>query len=311
MKKVFALLIVLLVLIGASLSLGYWNEIHDFFASVFFVQSITINDLKTKYAAASATGRKVKILVMPGHEPGYGGAEYHDLAERDMNVELAMQLATDLNKDSRFDVVVARGETGWNSDIQNYFDTHADDIKSFVSNKKAEMNRLISLGQVTKVTDGAPHGNATTQAAFHLFGINKWADDNNIDIMIHVHFNNYPRRHPSSPGPYTGFTIYTPDAQYSNALATRAMAGNVFQQLIKVEPVSNFPPETAGIVDDQDLIAIGEGNTADGVSMLIEYAYIYEPQFATTISRSVALNSYADKTAQGVEDFFNTKLASR
>jgi N-acetylmuramoyl-L-alanine amidase len=309
MKKSLILLVTILsvvVIVWAN-----FLNIKDFFASVFFVQSITVNDLKTKYLTAQTTGRKVKILVMPGHEPGYGGAEYRDLAERTMNVELANDLVNYLKEDSHFDVVVARDNTAWNPDLQNYFSTHADDIKNFTATKKAEMNRLISLGQVTKVTDGVPHGNATTQAAFHLFGINKWADDNNIDIMIHVHFNNYPRRYESRPGAYTGFTIYTPDAQYSNAAATRAIAGNVFKRLNEVELVSNFPPETAGIVDDQDLIAIGEGNTADGVSMLIEYAYIYEPQFTNPTTRSTTLDTYAKKTAQGVEEFFNANLANR
>ena len=40
-------------------------------------------ELQTKYKAATSGGPKVKILVMPGHEPNYGGTDYQGLYERE------------------------------------------------------------------------------------------------------------------------------------------------------------------------------------------------------------------------------------
>ena len=47
----------------------------------------TVADLRSRYDDARASGnKKVKILIVPGHEPIYGGAEFGALKERDMNV---------------------------------------------------------------------------------------------------------------------------------------------------------------------------------------------------------------------------------
>ena len=41
---------------------------------------VTVDALKSGYAAAEAPGgTKIRILIVPGHEPDYGGAEYGSL----------------------------------------------------------------------------------------------------------------------------------------------------------------------------------------------------------------------------------------
>jgi N-acetylmuramoyl-L-alanine amidase len=64
---------------------------------------------------------KVKILLVPGHEPGYGGAEYRDLKERDMTVELAQDLESFLNTNGHYQVFVTRDTYQWSTDFSNYF----------------------------------------------------------------------------------------------------------------------------------------------------------------------------------------------
>src|SRR6185436_8364106 len=136
--------------------------------------------------------------------------------------------------------------------------------------------RLLGNGTVSKVKDGVIHNSAPPNVALRLFGINKWVNENKVDLAIHVHFNDYPRRNRSIAGEYSGFSIYVPEKQYVNSTTTLAIADSVFNRLDKYNPVSDFPKEDDGIVEEQELIAIGANDTLSAPSMLIEYGYIYE-----------------------------------
>ena len=77
------------------------------------------------------------------------------------------------------------------------------------------------------------------------------------------------------------------------------------KRLSKYNAISNMPKENSGVTEDQDLIAIGTFNTLDAPSMLIEYGYIYETQFADVKSREMILKDLAFQTYLGVQDFFD------
>lgn len=278
-------------------------------ASLFFVQSIAVTDLHYKYSLAKEGGEKVKILLVPGHEPSYGGTEFKGAKERDMAVDLAAKLSELLKNDDHFSVLVARDKTSWIPDLQTFFDTHETDIAEFTQSKKIEMASLMAAGKVQAVTDGVVHNSVSKEVWTHLFGVNKWANDNQIDIVLHIHFNDNPRKIVSKAGAYKGFAIYVPEAQYSNATTTHAVAERLFSRLGTNFPVSTMPKEAGGIVEDQDLIAIGNANTVDGVSMLVEYGYIYENRFSTAAKRTATIDSLAQQTYLGIEDFFAEKQA--
>ena len=276
------------------------------FATVFLRESITVTELHEKYNEVPQGKSKVRILIMPGHEPNYGGAEYDDLKERDMNVELAGYLNGFFKNNSHYETVVAREGNSWNPDLQNYFDSHWDDIANFFKDNKNEMIRLVNKGTVSKITNGVVHNSAPQNIALRLYGINKWSNENKIDIAIHIHFNDYPRRDSSVPGKYSGLAIYVPERQYSNSTTTRAIADAVFKRLTKYNAISNLPKEDKGVVEEQDLIAIGSYNTSDAPSMLIEYGYIYEPQFTDQKVRESTLKDLAFQTYLGIQDFFGS-----
>lgn len=279
------------------------ENVKNFLAATFFVQSITTEDLKLKYDRSLVTGEKVKILIIPGHEPDFGGTEFGDLKERDMNLVLSEELSEYFKRNPRYEVMVTRDSNGWNPELKKYFDTNWETIRSFTKSKKLEMKRLIENGQVVRVED-VYHNNALSDVATRLYGINKWSVEKEVDILIHVHFNDYPRARTDLPGIYRGFAIYVPEKQYSNSLATREIAQNLFSELKKSFAVSNLPIEDIGIVESQDLIAVGSGNTVDGVSVLIEYGYIYRRQFTNVFLRDDALSEMARLTYRGVQNFF-------
>ena len=127
--------------------------------------------------------------------------------------------------------------------------------------------------------------------------------------MIHLHLNDYPGHSSTVAGKYSGLVIYIPAQQYNNSSTTKAVADAMFKRLSLYNPIDNLPIESGGIIDDPELIAVGVGNTADAASMLIEYDYIYEPQFVNPKVRSLALKDLAYQTYLGLQDFF-TKNAN-
>ncbi len=273
-------------------------------AAVFFTQSTTSANLRTAFDNASSTKKKLNVLIVPGHEPNFGGTEFRDVLERDLNADLALYLAQYLVEDGHYEVAMTRGKDGWNPHLENYFTANDEEIRTFVRSQKMEMLRLVSEGRIIKIGDNVPHNMVPEDVGIRLFGINKWANEQKADIIIHIHFNDsFPRR-AGVPGEYNGFTIYTPERQYSNAQASQDIAKHIFKRLSKMFPVSNLPGEDGGIVEDQDLIAIGNSNTVDGASVLIEYGYIYEPQLRAPAVRNMALRELAFQTYLGLADFF-------
>ena len=113
-----------------------------------------------------------------------------------------------------------------------------------------------------------------------------------------------------SAGKYDGFTIYVPDHQYSNATASKAIGDAIAVRLNAYHATSTAPKENKGVVPDQELIATGSNNSAGAASLLIEYGYIYEPQFQEPSVRSAAINDYAYQPYLGLQDFFKDPVAS-
>jgi N-acetylmuramoyl-L-alanine amidase len=285
-------------------SQNYIENIDEFLAAVIH-KPVQIADVKSKYNTVT---KKVRILIVPGHEPSFGGAEYGNLKERDMTVDLANNLSEFFLNNSHYQVFVTRDKERWNVDLDNYFKNNWNDIVAFLSESKTDLLKSISDGSVQRPKDSSVyHNNAPKNVAYRLYGINKWSNENEIDIAIHIHFNDYPRNDASKPGKYSGLAIYVPERSFYNSSTTDAIAKTVYNRLSKYNATSNLPNEDVGIVEDDDLIAIGAYNTADAASMLIEYGYIYEPQFADPTIRSKTVRELAYQTYLGIEDFFDQK----
>lgn len=302
----------LLVFLGASSkvflqTLEEHKSTTNMSASAFFTQSITTPEIQKKFNIAVATGQRVRILLVPGHEPNFGGTEYKNLKERDMVVDLVQELARYLHADPRYEVVISRGKEAWNPEFQKYFEEQKESIYSFVASQKEEMARLAESGKITLVPDTVSHNDAPNDVAVRLYGINKWVNEYGVDIVIHVHFNDYSRRRLAVPGEYTGFAIYVPEKQYSNAKTSAEVSSYIFKRMAKFFPVSNLPQEDFGIIEDQELIAIGSFNTVDAASMLVEYGYVYEPQFSSPKIAQAIFKEMALQTYLGLQDFLGQK----
>jgi N-acetylmuramoyl-L-alanine amidase len=269
----------------------------------------SIADILSRYSQSSPQSSptkpspvKVRVLIVPGHEPDFGGAEYGSLKERDMTVELGQDLLGFLQNDGHYQAFITRDTAAWSPAFASYFASEMNDIALWQQTYKRAMSQLIALGSTTLPKAKVFHVTVPSNVALRLYGITKWANENDIDITIHIHFNDYPGHGGNHPGKYSGFVVYVPVSQYENSTTTHAIADTIFKRLAKYNKVSDLPGESLGIIDDPELIAVGANDSA---SLLIEYAYIYEPQFTDPVTRSLAIKDLAYQTYLGLEDFFS------
>jgi N-acetylmuramoyl-L-alanine amidase len=247
----------------------------------------------------------IKILLIPGHDNEVWGAQYGNTKEADMNLVLATRIFNLLKNDKRFEVYITRDSLGYTTEFADYFTLHRQDIISFEKDSKKKVKDEIDTGTFT-LKKSVPHHGVSDDIALRLYGFNKWAGENKIDAMIHIHFNDYPRSNKWKVGQYKGFTIYVPDSQFSNSKKSLQLGKDIFTQLNKKYIVSTYKPEAKGLIPDQKLIAVGANGTLEASvrSVLIEYGYIYQKIFQNTVSRHQAYKTMADLTFQGIKNYF-------
>lgn len=267
---------------------------------LLFILFLTFLVIPTSYIKASTP---IKILLVPGHDNEVWGAEYGKVKEADMNLVLATRIFNLLKKDKRFKVWITRDGAGYTKEFADYFSAQRKEIISFEKNSKQELQDKINSGNFIKKTE-IKYNKATEDVAIRLYGVNKWVNDNKIDAVIHIHFNDYPRKNMRTAGKYKGFAIYMPEGQMINSKESTKLAKSIFSQLSSKYAPSNFKQELGGLIPEQNLIAMGSNGTLiESVrSILIEYGYIY--RFANNIIRHQAYVNMADLTIKGIKDYF-------
>jgi N-acetylmuramoyl-L-alanine amidase len=265
-------------------------------------------ELKDKYKRATIMrSEKIKILIVPGHDDEYWGTEYGSIREADVNVAIGQYLHDFLKSDSRFDVSLTRTQMGYTDTFKNYFATERQNTIDFIRHSRETFNQKLSSGQI-KAATSVPHNTANDEVIITLYGINKWVNENDIDIVLHLHINDAGGRPWGSPGPYTGISVYIPEAQFSHAPVSAVIGEALYEELKLKNKVSNYPPEQAGLLEDQDLIAIGANNSVKkAATALIEYGYIYEPQFQNLNIQETVTKDFAHQTFLGIHRFFGDR----
>lgn len=245
----------------------------------------------------------IKILLVPGHDDEVWGSQYGNTKEADMNLSLAKELFNILKKDKRFEVHITREKGGYTKEFADYFASNMESISSFKDEAMAKRQAEISSGVFVPKTS-VPHVKAKESVALKLYGLNKWANENKLDAMIHIHFNDYPRPSKWTLGKYKGFAVYIPEDQMVNSTESKLLGENIFLQLKKKYAISTYEKEKAGLIQDQKLIALGSNGTLlpDVRSVLIEYGYIY--RFKNKSARLQAYKNMSKLTAEGIKNYF-------
>lgn len=247
----------------------------------------------------------VKILIVPGHDDKVWGAQYGNIKEAAMNLAVASRIYNILKEDKRFEVYITRDKNGYAKEFANYLSLQGEQIVSFREEAKEAFSDLIENGFFLE-KESVPHNTASEDVSVILYGINKWANENKMDAVIHVHFNDYPRKNKWTIGDYTGFVIYIPDRQMGNGFESGQLGYEIFLQLNTKYTTSTYEEESGGLVEDQKLIALGPHATLldDVRSVLIEYGYIYEKKFRNYTTRHKAYDDMAKLTANGIKKYF-------
>ncbi|MHB9019847.1 MAG: hypothetical protein ACYC3G_03185 [Minisyncoccota bacterium] len=285
-KRTFLYILVSVFFIGLSVN-----------AAGFEIGTTEIDNYKKKYS-----DEKIKILIVPGHDKEFFGTQFKTIKEEVFNLQLATDLYNFFKNDPHFEAYIARDTKGYLPVFKNYFTNKKDAIEKFVSLSNDWFGEIFPDFQWI---DGVDHNTAKQEVALRLFGINAWANENNIDLIIHVHFNDYAGRKKNVAGDYSGFCIYIPERQLNNYFFSSEIANSIFPNLKKVLPVSDITKEDKGIVEDQQLIAIGPKNTLFSPSMLIEYSYIYDSYALNSSIRKLFFKELAYSTYTGVKKYFD------
>lgn len=247
------------------------------------------------------------ILLVPGHDTDTGGASFKNIYERNLVVDVADNISTLLRQDPKYNVIVARNKQVWNPIFVNYFINNQQAILDFKNQHQASSKLLMASGQKKVIPDMAIHSTVDQKTAIELYGINKWADENNVDLIIHLHFNSSLRKNMNLPGTYHGFDMFIPENQRVNSATSRVIAENIYKELQK-----KFNPESTNsnhnsLFEDQSLIALGASDTLTKPAILIEYGYIYEKMLQNTTTQKQALEQMAEQTVSGIQDYLNSK----
>ncbi|MFA5778043.1 MAG: N-acetylmuramoyl-L-alanine amidase [Candidatus Paceibacterota bacterium] len=250
----------------------------------------------------------IKILLVPGHDNEIWGAQYGNIKEANMNLALATRIYNLLKKDKRFVIYITRDENGYTKEFADYFANHREAILAFKENAKKEMQSKIT-NSIFVQKENVFHNTVSENTAIILYGINKWANENKMDAVIHIHFNDYPRAQKWTVGKYKGFAIYMPDGQLANWKESGQLAADIFTQLRKKYIASTYEKELGGLVSDQKLIALGSNGTllSSVRSVLIEYKYVYEKILRTKATRLKAYDNMASLTVQGIKNYFSPR----
>lgn len=257
----------------------------------------------------NVTVKPIKILLVPGHDDQSSGAVYGNIKEADMNLSLANEIYNILKKDKRFEVHITRNWNGYIKEFSEYFTNQKKDILSFKEIAKKIIKEKILNGTFVNKRN-ISHVSVSPNVSLRLYGINKWANDNEMDLVLHIHFNDYPRKNKWEIGKYKGFSIYVPEKQMVNANESKNIGNKISEELLKKYTISNLKEESAGVVEDQNLIAIGARGTLDKSvnSVLVEYGYIYQKIFRVTKTRHQAYKDMADLTMKGIINYFYPSL---
>lgn len=257
---------------------------------------------------------KIKILIVPGHDNEYPGAEVGSLREADINLKISAYLKSFLEQENAFEIYTTResefiksdtennqDKNGYTDYFQKYLDENISEVLNFRQSYKEEATKNFKniLSSSSKKIE---HNPAPGEMSYRLYAINKFVEDNQIDIVIHIHLNDYPGRIGLS-GKYKGFSIYVPDNTLRNGKESQILAKYISKTIDDNFRYSNNPVEKKKIILGHELIANGANNTVSAASVLIEYGYIYEQKFQD----EETLKAAAEQTYLGIKNYLTKK----
>ncbi len=304
--KVFGYIFLFLGIVGLALLLPATrtNSSKDPAATVGGTKTISqILQKRTNFhtrTQARSAPRLVNVLIVARHDDEYAGTGYKSLREVDLNRQLAEDVHAYFANEEGINAVLSSDSSGYNSIFEKYFQREQGDIAAFINEAKRDFEMKFTQEERAALEKNF-HNPAPGDMALRLYGINRWVNDADFDLVVHIHFNDYRGRSRNKVGKYEGFSIYTPGKELPNYDLSRRLAASIFDELKKIRPVSTLPAEEEGVIEDHELIALGANESLEAGSVLVEYGYIYEEIFTNPDLRKVSLDNMAYATYAGIK----------
>lgn len=245
--------------------------------------------------------QKIKIFVVAGHDNSTWGGKFMMIKEVELNRILATDLYNLFLADPLFEPTKNQENGDYIPELARYFKDNEEKIVAYRKERKEAFKKEAELADVSE--DEEIHNPVSVDVANKLYGTSMWADEKGFDVMIHVHFNDYPGRPKNKAGKYSGFVMYAPSPNLKNGEKSIPLARAIYDELAKFQPKSNLPVQKAGLIESNELIALGARNSLSTPSVLIEYAYIAEPRLQG-VGREAVIKDMAYQTYVGIKSFY-------
>lgn len=270
---------------------------------------VLIQEMNKNFEMKAERSGPLKVLIVPGHDHEFSGAEFNSVKEADLNLKVAQSLYEFLSNDSGFEPHITRNENGYTEEFQKYLDENIEEVLIYRRVYGFETEGQKKSGEY-EPNQTFYHNTAPLEMIYRLYAFNKWVSDNDIDIVLHIHFNDYPGRGRFG-GKYEGFSIFVNDENSRNGKISKELAEKTKETLSRFFAQSSNPAEKDIIIESPDLIAVGANNTIDAISVLFEYGYVYENQFLISPLNQNVFKELAYQTYLGLRDFLINIPASK
>ena len=254
---------------------------------------------ETYFKGGFGTNRIITILIVPGHDDEFSGAYFNGIREVEFNREVAQKLYNYLSLEPGINPILAHEGNDYISFIKNVFVFNRPEIEKFID---TAVDNFKQTREDQSVVDSGFHNTALPEVRYQLYGINWWANRSDIDLVIHIHFNDYRDRPRNRAGEYDGFSIYVPGEHFQNYELSKKLGEAIFDEVKKIRPVSNLPYEENGIIEGHELIAVGSNDSVRSGSILIEYGYMYEDLFQDKTKKDITFDYLAYSTYVGIKN---------
>jgi N-acetylmuramoyl-L-alanine amidase len=282
------------LLFGGGIFFVAMQADRDLLASLFFSDDVTSEAVRSRYQNGV-----VSVLIVPGHDDIRYGAEYNGIREADLTRAIGGHLYTYLSADPKFDARIVRDQSGYAQEFAQYFEAEREGIREFIGSARRYFNLLRESRLVEQEAPPIQHNRADPETQNVLYGINRWANEHGMDLVIHLHVNDYSRR--SWEQEYDGFSIYVPADNLPNHAVSREIAEHLAAVFSRYWLPSNLPLERETILETDQLIAVGSYGSLRSGSVLLELGYIYESRF----HNDATLKEAAFRAYQGLLSFFD------
>lgn len=148
---------------------------------LLFLLLVLIVVTGTEIAAVSlkdniSSKNAIRVVIVPGHDPGAGGAAFRDYYERDLVSQIAEYVGENLRDCSVIEPFITRDKDGWNQTLESYLSSNGARIEGFINDVKNIYQLRLDKGTI-EYQSSIRNGGIDLEQARTMFGLNMWLNE--------------------------------------------------------------------------------------------------------------------------------------